>query len=180
MFIRVYGQELKLSPDRHFTFQDSMLPIASLVLAAALSSNAPASMTPAPRQAPAPAVATPTPAAAGDVAGSHNASDLDTLRPLVGKTVEITGTPTATGKSKSGNVLYLNFAGAHQAVALVLFLEAGAGEAGADSGAKKAASEDDLKPFVGKAVSVKGKLADYKGDLQIVIDSMDQIKVATP
>ena len=152
-----------------------MLPLASLVLAAVLSTAAPAPLTPAPRQAPA---ASPAPSAAGtDGAATYPAADLDTLRPLVGQTVEITGTPTATGKSKSGNVLYLNFAAAHQAVALVFFLKPSGAEA-ADPGTKKAASEDDLKPFVGKAVSVKGKLADYKGDLQITVESLDQIKVA--
>lgn len=154
-----------------------MLPVASLVIAAALFTADKPPVAPAPGQVP--AAASPSPAAGGDVAGSYNAGDLDTLRPLVGKTVEITGTPTATGKSKSGTVMYLNFAGAHKAVALVFFT-GGAAATGADPGARKATSEDDLKPFVGKPVSVKGKLADYKGDLQIVVDSLDQIKVTAP
>lgn len=146
-----------------------MLPIASLVLAAALftSPAAPAPGLPLPPR--------PMQGASGDAVPSFNASDLDTLRPQVGKMVEITGTPTATGKSKTGSVMYLNFGAAHKAVALVFFTGGGA-----DAGAKKAQSEDDLKPFVGKPVSVKGKLEDYKGDLQIKIDNLDQIKVTTP
>lgn len=148
-----------------------MLPIASFVLAAVLASTAPA---PAPLQAPA---ASPAASPAADAPATFNASDLDTLRPNVGKEVIVTGTPTGSGHSKSGNVLYLNFAGAHKAVALVFFVSGGGGAAGADAGAKKAQTEDDIKPFVGKAISVKGKLADYKGDLQIVVNSLDQITV---
>ena len=152
-----------------------MLPSVPLVLAVALITHVPTSAGPSrPLQA-----ATASPAAAATTASSYSATDLDALHPLVGQTVEITGTPTTTGKSKSGTVMYLNFAGAHKAVALVFFLK-GAEAGGADPGTKKAASEDDLKPFVGKPVSVKGKLADYKGDLQIVIDSLDQIKVTAP
>ncbi len=149
-----------------------MLPIVSLVIATALSTVA--IHAPAPLQAPA---ATASPAApGGEAAESYNASDLDALRPNVGKDVEITGTPTGSGHSKSGNVIYLNFAGAHKGVALVFFVSSAAA-GGADTGAKKAQSEDDLKPFIGKTISVKGKLADYKGDLQIVINTLDQIKV---
>ena len=147
------------------------LSVAAILFATTVPALSVPPPLPAPTQAPSPA--------AGDKAVSYNAADLDTLRPLVGKSVEITGTPTGTGKSKSGNVLYLNFAGAHQAVALVFFLS-GSAASGADPGTRKAASEDDLKPFVGKAIRVTGKLADYKGDLQIVIDSLDQIKVTTP
>lgn len=150
-----------------------MLPTASLVLAAILSTTS--LRTAAPLQAPAPTT-TPAAPAATETPATYNATDLDTLRPLVGKDVEITGTPTGSGHSKSGNVAYLNFAGAHKGVALVFFLSGGAA-AGADTGAKKAQSEDDIRAFVGKAISVKGKLADYKGDLQIVINSLDQIKV---
>lgn len=149
-----------------------MLPLASLVLATALAAIAPA---PAPRQAPA---ASPAASPAAEAPATYDASDLDTLRANVGKEVVVTGTPTGSGHSKSGSVLYLNFAGAHKAVALVFFVGGGGGAGGADAGAKKAQTEDDIRPFVGKAISVKGKLADYKGDLQIVVNSLDQITVA--
>lgn len=150
-----------------------MLPIAPSIIAAVLAISAVTS--PAPLQAPA---ATASPAALAEEVPSFNASDLDALRPNVGKEVEITGTPSNAGHSKSGTVLYLNFAGAHKGVALVFFVSSGATAGGADAGAaKKAQSEEDIKPFVGKTISVKGKLADYKGDLQIVVNTLDQIKV---
>lgn len=96
-------------------------------------------------------------------------TDTATLRQHLGEQVEVEGTPTATGVSKSGTVAYLNFAGAHQGVALVFFLQQGRG--GGFGG------EADLKPYVGKRITVTGKLEDYKGDLQIKVESTTQIKV---
>ena len=99
-----------------------------------------------------------------------DATDTNTLRQSVGKQVEVEGTPTKTGLSKSSTVAYLNFGGAHQGVALVFFLKPGT------SGAF--GSEDDLKQYVGKKIVVSGKLEEYKGDLQIKVDSTNQIKPA--
>ncbi len=115
--------------------------------------------------------AAPTPAATASPAASTplDALDAAALRGHLNEQVKVRGTPTASGHSKAGNVGYLNFAGAHQAVSLVFFFKPG--QTGALS------SEDDLKPFVGKAIVVTGKLAEYKGDLQIVVESLDQIKV---
>ena len=130
-----------------------MLPALSMVLAAALASSTPSSAVPLrPLQAPAASPAASVSAAAS----TYSATDLDTLRPLVGKTVEITGTPTTTGKSKTGTVMYLNFAGTHKAVALVFFVKGADAAGGADAGAKKATSEDDLKPFVGQGGQRQG------------------------
>ena len=100
--------------------------------------------------------------------------DLEGLRTHLNETVDVRGTPTTTGHSKTGTVTYLNFGPAHRALAVVAFLSAGSG---ADPAAHKVQSEDDLKAFVGKAIIVHGKVADYKGDLQIVLDSLDQIKL---
>ena len=115
--------------------------------------------------------AVPAPAATAVLA----VDDLETLRGHLNETVDVRGTPTTTGHSKTGTVTYLNFGPAHRAVAVVAFLSP---NNGADPAAHKVQGEDDLKPFVGKAVIVHGKLADYKGDLQIVLDSLDQIKLA--
>ena len=143
-----------------------MSKISFLIVAGFLASiGALAAQTPTPASVP---VAT---AAAGTVLA---ADDLETLRGHLGQVVDVRGTPTATGHSKTGTVAYLNFGPAHQALAVVAFLGGGAG----DPAARKVGSEDDLKPFVGKAVTVHGKLADYKGDLQIVLDSLDQLKAA--
>ena len=148
---------------RFFTTSASRPARAGLLLtcAAALLAAVPGS----------PLRAAPTPAATASPAADAppDAADLAALRPHVGEQVKVRGTPTGTGHSKAGNVGYLNFAGAHQAVALVFFFKPG------QTGSL--ASEDDLKSYVGKAVVVTGKLTDYKGDLQIVVESTDQIKV---
>ena len=124
--------------------------------------------TPAATAAPA---ATPT-ASAPPAAAAEPLDALDTakLRPHANEKVEVRGTPTGSGRNKSGSIAYLNFAAAHQAMSLVFFLKPG--QAG------KAGTLDDLKPFVGKAITVTGTLTDYKGDLQIVVETLDQIKAA--
>ena len=96
-------------------------------------------------------------------------TDMATLRGHLNEQVEVQGTPTATGASKSGTIVYMNFAGAHQGVALVFFLKAG--QSGGITG------EADLKQYVGKKITASGKLEDYKGDLQIKVESTAQIKV---
>ena len=139
---------------------------AGLLLACAAALGSP--LLPALRAAPTPAATASPAASAADT--SLDALDAASLRTHVNEQVKIQGTPTGTGHSKAGNVAYLNFAGAHQAVALVFFLKPG------QTGSLT--SEDDLKQFVGKKVVVSGKLTDYKGDLQIVVESPDQIKIA--
>ena len=96
-------------------------------------------------------------------------TDLATLRGHLNEQVEVQGTPTKTGVNKSGTIVYMNFAGAHQGVALVFFLKVG--QTGGITG------EADLKQYVGKKITVSGKLEDYKGDLQIKVESTAQIKV---
>ena len=98
-----------------------------------------------------------------------DAADADTLRPHVGEPVTVHGTITGSGQNKAGTVGYLNFAKPHAGVALVFFFKEGT------SG--KATGADDLKPFVGKTVTISGKLADYKGDLQITVETLDDLKV---
>ena len=127
-----------------------------------------------PAHAPAPGKPAPTLAPSPTAAAALAVDDLDTLRAHLGQAVDVRGTPTGTGHSKTGTVTYLNFAPAHRALAVVAFLSPGT----SDPAAKKVQGEDDLKPFVGKAIIVHGKVADYKGDLQIVLDSLDQIKLA--
>ena len=138
----------------------------SIACAAALTAAPGSPLSPAVQAAPAPAAASP--AAAADT--SLDATDANALRGHLNEQVKIHGTPTVSGHSKSGNVAYLNFAGAHQGVALVFFIKADKTSA--------VASEDELKAYIGKKVVVTGKLEDYKGDLQIKIDTLDQIKTA--
>ena len=98
-----------------------------------------------------------------------DATDTNALRPNIGKQVEVQGTPTKTGVSKSSTVAYLNFGVAHQGVALVFFLKQGQGGG--------FGSEEDLKQYIGKKITVSGKLEEYKGDLQIKVESTTQIKM---
>ena len=146
-----------------------MIKLPSLFAACLLATTVGTLLAQSP--ATSPAVASSPPAAA---ATPLAADDLDTLRAHLSQTVDVLGVPTGTGRSKTGTVVYLNFGPAHKALAVVAFLGSGA----ADPAAHKVQSEDDLKPFVGKSVILHGKLADYKGDLQIVLDSLDQIKLA--
>ena len=146
-----------------------MIKLASLFAACLLASTGAAlAQSPAPGKPATPATTAPPAVAVLAV------DDLDTLRAHLAETVDVRGTPTGTGRSKTGSVTYLNFGPAHKALSVVAFLSA---TASSDPGARKVQSEDDLKPFVGKAVIVHGKLADYKGDVQIVLDSIDQIKL---
>ncbi len=140
-----------------------------IVCAAALAAVSGSPAVRVLRADPTPA-ATASPTATAEAAAPLDALDVTKLRPHVNEQVEVRGTPTGSGHNKSGSVGYLNFAPAHQAMSLVFFLKPG------QSG--KAGTEDDLKPFVGKAIIVTGRLTDYKGDLQIVVDSLDQIKAA--
>lgn len=127
--------------------------------------------TPAATASPAASpAATASPAASPAAAAPLDALDLAKLRPHVNEKVEVHGTPTGSGHNKPGSIAYLNFGAAHQAMSLVFFLKPG--QAG------KAGTVDDLKPFVGKAITVTGTLTDYKGDLQIVVETLDQIKAA--
>ncbi len=110
------------------------------------------------------------PAAPAASTDALDATDAGLLRPHVGEAVTVKGTITGSGAGKSGKVAYLNFASAHKGVALVFFLKPGT--------TGKAGTEDDLKPFVGKTITVSGKLEDYKGDLQIKVESLDDLKAA--
>ena len=113
-----------------------------------------------------------SPSASPASAAGLDATDLDALRAHLNQPVVVLGTPTATGHNKDGSVLYLNFGRPHQAIALVFFLK----KRDQGSGETKAITEDDLKPFVGKAVTVRGQLTDYKGDLQIIVKSLEQLQ----
>ena len=134
--------------------------------------SSPAS-TPAPVSVAAPEhVPVPAPTV-GSAPTTFDAADLAALRAHLGQFVEVRGTPLATGHSKTGNVLFLNFARPHQGLSLVFFVEAAA----KNPGGPGARSLESIEPFVNHPVSVQGQLSDHAGDLQIVIESLDQIKL---
>lgn len=129
----------------------------------------PASVAPAvPAATPLAAAPPPLPAPPATPAPALLANDLPTLRAQLGQFVEVRGIPVATGRAKSGTVCFLNFSPrAHDGLSLVFFLN-GAGSV--------VRGVEDLQPYVGRAVSVHGQLSDFKGDVQIVVKSLDQIR----
>ena len=120
------------------------------------------------------------PAAGGQNAPAGNsldATDTVAARGHLGEFVEIKGTPTGTGASKSGTTLYLNFTRQRgSAVTVVFFLPKGNATPSNGAGTRPA-SVENLKQFVGKPVTVKGQLSDYQGDVQMVVPYLEQIKV---
>jgi len=98
----------------------------------------------------------------------HSPTDLPALRGLVGERVRIEGTVLASGVSRSGDVHYLNFARPyHRAASLVFF-----------ASDHPELTRESLDPFVGKTVVATGVLQDYRGNLQIPIQSLEQITLA--
>ena len=100
-----------------------------------------------------------------------NSQDFAALRAHRGQFAEVRGTPLATGHSKTGSVLLLNFVRPHQGLSLVFFVEPAANNpAGPD-----ARSLESTEPFVNHPVSVRGQLSEHAGDLQMAIENLDQI-----
>jgi RecG-like helicase len=98
----------------------------------------------------------------------YKPDDLAKLRALAGHRVTVEGTIVASGQSKSGSVCYLNFTrDRDKAVALVFFTK--------QSG--DAAMKQKLDPFVGKKVRASGKLAEYKGSLEVQVNDLGDIQV---
>ncbi len=102
------------------------------------------------------------------------ASDITALRPHLGEMVDVRGTPAATGRTKSGTVIFLNFSShPHEGLSLVFFVKPSS-----STTAGPVRDTADLQRFVGQDLVVHGQLSDFKGDLQIVVQSLDQIRPA--
>jgi hypothetical protein len=80
----------------------------------------------------------------------------------VGETAVVTGNVVGIHVTQKGDV-FLNIGGAfpNQPFTAVCF--------------QGAIPSDDLKKFVGKTVKVKGKIKDYNGQIEIVLEKADQI-----
>jgi hypothetical protein len=108
----------------------------------------------------------PAAAAAAD-ATIYAPTDLEKLKPLIGKTVKLEGTVAKGGESKSKTVRYLNFSDKiGESVALVFFVN--------KVGEKFSAER--LQGLVGKKIQATGKLSEFSERLQIQIDDEKQIK----
>lgn len=118
--------------------------------------------------APASAAATPfSGLAASNPSGEIFApDDLQALRVKIGSTVTVEGTLAGTGESRTGAVRYLNFAKNYRsAVALVFFRET------------IDLPRERLEEFVGKSVRVTGQLSEHEGHLQIVLTTLEDVRV---
>ena len=97
----------------------------------------------------------------------HLPTELDALRPLLGKSVVVKGKLVRQGANKAQTIRYLNFTQNYRdSVALVFFTSKGG-----DDFAK-----DKLTAWLGKTVQATGKLAEFNGNLQIEIKKLDQLK----
>lgn len=92
---------------------------------------------------------------------------LDELRGKRHETVTVEGKLVRVGESKSGTHRYLNFTNNfRESISLVFEI----------SKDPEAFAYDKIKAWVGKRVRATGKVTEYGSDLQIMIDSWDQIK----
>lgn len=93
--------------------------------------------------------------------------DLEKLRGLRHKLVAVEGRLLRSGESKSGTHRYLNFTNSfRESVSLVFQISKNPEEF----------STEKLKAWVGKYVRATGTVTEYGSDLQIMIDSWDQIQ----
>ncbi len=93
-------------------------------------------------------------------------TDLEAMKPYVGRTVAVEGTVTAAGKSGSGTVHYLNFSKPFwKSIALIFF----------ESSTK--VPLETLDGYVGQSIRATGKLGEHNTKLQIEIKTPDQIEV---
>lgn len=94
-------------------------------------------------------------------------TELDALRPLLGKSIAVEGKLQRQGGNKAQTIRYLNFTQNYRdSVSLVFFISKG-GEAFA---------KDKLTEWLGKKVRATGKLSEFNGNLQIEIEKLDQLQ----
>lgn len=134
---------------------------------AATAPAAPAFSFP-PQAPPAPAPAfTPTPSAATAL----DPTQLDVLRGLIGQTITLRGTPVALGENRAGTITYINFTPDYRdSVSLVCF------HADDPKGFRKA----NLQRFIGRTVTITGRLDEHRGNLQIKVTAASEIRTSVP
>ena len=94
-------------------------------------------------------------------------TELDALRPLLGKSVAVEGKLERQGGNKAQTIRYLNFTQNYRdSVSLVFFTNKGG----------DAFAKEKLTEWLGKKVRVTGKLTEFNGNLQIEIEKMGQLQ----
>jgi len=136
--------------------------LAALV-EASLAPTAPGASPAAIAAAPPATTVTTSPTMSGEAIA---ADDLSALRDKLDSTVTVEGTVSGVGQSRSGTVRYLNFSRNYKsALALVFFTRT------------VDVPRERLQEFVGKKVRVTGKLGEHEGQVQIVMDTLEDVKV---
>ena len=91
----------------------------------------------------------------------------EALLAALGEEVVVMGAAGRLGINKSGTIRFLNFAGTRRGdLSLVFFLRPDESEF----------TEENLGRYIGRKISVHGTLTEYRGDPQIKISSLDQIR----
>jgi len=120
----------------------------------------------APAAEPTPANAASVPAVADKIFGPEATAE---LRAQVGRMIVVEGSIVADRASKTGSMHYLNFTkNFSESVSLVVPATLATG----------ALAPEKLKEYVGKRIRVRGTLSEYKGALQVKLESADQIMPA--
>ena len=85
----------------------------------------------------------------------------------MGRKVVVVGKVVAAGANKAGIIRYLNFTKNYKdSLALVFFTNMGGGMF----------TKEKLADYVNRTVRANGVVSDYKGALQMKIESLDQIR----
>lgn len=116
--------------------------------------------TPKPAPSPPSLASTTTPAPSVAARPYYDPRDLATLRPLIGQTITLRGTPIALGENRAGTITYLNFTpDFRDSTALVCFHEED------PEGFRK----QNLERFLHRTVEITGVLEEFRGNLQIKV-----------
>lgn len=106
------------------------------------------------------------PASAEVSVGEIQLPDLDSLRASVGKMVTVNGTVNRVGENMPGTIRFLNFESVpHNDFSVILPLKGGHAEF----------SRERLEALVGRKVRVTGKVSEFHGSPQMVVESPSQM-----
>lgn len=139
-------------------------PPAASAAPATSAPNFPAPGTSAALTPPPPPPA-PTPAPLPG--GIMQPQDLDGLRARIGQEVTVRGTPVDLSENRTQTIIYLNFAqNFRNALSLVFFKEDNPSEF----------TVPNLSQFVHQPIEVTGRIDEHRGNIQIKVTSLSQIR----
>ena len=145
----------------------SLLAVASLfAVGCSKESPAPAPTAPKVEAAPAPAPVAEVPKAEpvkAKAAGTYTAQE---AKDHVGETATVTGKVSSVSTSKKGDT-FIAIGGQRPNAPFTAVCFQGAIPA------------DDLKKFLGKNVAIKGLIKEYNGQVEIILETVDQIVAVT-